>query len=54
MPGYECFAGVEDERGRVVLAEAGADCTRGLRVQALGMLLTKRSKLNLFQLVLEG
>ena len=43
IPGYECFAGVEDERGRVVLAEAGSDCRRGLRVESLGMHLTKRS-----------
>jgi hypothetical protein len=46
LPGYECFAGLEDGRdgGRVVLAEAGQDCRRGLRVDTLGMLLTKRSK----------
>ncbi len=45
LPGYECFAGVEEGRGggRVVLAEAGQDCRRGLRVDTLGMLLTKRS-----------
>jgi hypothetical protein len=43
LPGYECFAGVEDGLGRVVLAEAGQDCKRGLRVDTLGMLLTKRS-----------
>jgi hypothetical protein len=43
LPGYECFAGVEDGRGQVVLAEAGQDCRRGLRVDTLGMLLTKRS-----------
>jgi hypothetical protein len=44
LPGFECFAGVEEERGRVVLGEAGSDCTRGLRLHTLGMLLTKRSK----------
>ena len=53
VPGYECFVGQvtpshlaaqADGRGEVTLAEGGADCRRGLRVQHQGMTLTKRSE----------
>jgi len=41
-PRHECFVGRVEREGRILLAEGGTNCRRGLRVDMFGMELSKR------------
>jgi len=41
-PRHECFVGQVENGGRILLAEGGPNCRRGLRVDMFGMELSKR------------